>query len=52
MKATEDQVVEDFKRKLNEAVEWAKEVGYKESDVEVFIKEVRKKKAKKMVIRN
>jgi len=36
--------IEEFKRNLDEAEAWAKEVGYTEEDVNDIIKSVRKRK--------
>ena len=44
LKAVKVPTVEEFKTKLDEAAAWAKEVGYKEEDVNDIIKSVRKRK--------
>lgn len=46
LKTVKVPTVKDFKKKLDEAQKWAKQVGYVESDVNEIIKDVRKKKRK------
>ncbi|MGN0317525.1 MAG: AbrB/MazE/SpoVT family DNA-binding domain-containing protein [Lachnospira sp.] len=44
MKALKLPSVEEFEASMDEAQEWANSVGYKESDVDSIIKDVRKRK--------
>ena len=42
LKAVKVPTAEEFKMKLDEAADWAKQVGYEESDVDNIVKSVRK----------
>ncbi len=44
LKAIEVPTESDFQKTLDEAAKWAKEAGYKESDVNDIVKSYRKKK--------
>lgn len=46
LKAIKMPTAEEFKIKLKQASKWAKEVGYKEEDINDIIKSVRKNKKK------
>ena len=46
LKAIKMPTEEEFKIKLKQASKWAKEVGYKEEDINDIIKSVRKNKKK------
>ncbi len=43
-KSTEKPTESEFKKNLDEAVQWAKDAGYKEADVNDIVKSYRKKK--------